>query len=161
MSAHLPVPDLAKRVDRASWDSARMLMPHSWACSQTAKLCTVRATENSTSGGSSDTKLNELTVVPGSAPSGPRAVMMATPVGKVPSALRKSVDVKLMNLFRGLRGFRDVVGRQQMVYHATRHAPVEGAVVVPVGDEAGPRIEHFILGVTRTKFRADRIPCRL
>ena len=44
-------------------------MPQSLACSQIAKLCTVRATENSTSGGSSDTELNELTVMPCSAPS--------------------------------------------------------------------------------------------
>src|SRR6202012_4198353 len=113
---HLPAPDLAKRVDSASWASARMLMPHSLASSQIAKLCTVRATENSTSGGSSETELNELTVMPCSVPSGPRAVMMATPVGKVPSALRKSPDVKLMNLFRGLRCFCDVVGRQQIIY---------------------------------------------
>jgi hypothetical protein len=44
-------------------------------------------------------------------PSGVRAVMMATPVGKVPSALRKSVDVKVMNLFCGFRRFRYVIGR--------------------------------------------------
>src|SRR5580698_2586024 len=161
MPDHLPAPDLAKRVDSASWDSARMLMPHSLACSQIAKLCTVRATENSTSGGSSDTELNELTVMPCSTPSEPRAVMMATPVGKVPSARRKSVDVKLMNLFRSLCRFRDIVGRQQMIYHAAGHGPIEGTVIVPIGDETRPRIEHFILGVARAEFRADGVPGRL
>src|SRR5580692_10158323 len=112
MPDHLPAPDLAKRVESPSWLSARILTPQSLACSQIAMLCTVRATENSTSGGSSDTELNELTVMPCSTPSAPRAVMMATPVGKVPSALRKSVDVKLMNLFCGLCCFRDIIGRQ-------------------------------------------------
>src|ERR1700744_5747976 len=135
ISDHLPGPDLAKRVDSASWASARMLMPHSLASSQIAKLCTVRATENNTSGGSSDTELNELTVMPCSVPSELRAVMIATPVGKVPRALRKSPDVKFMNLFRSLRRFRDIVGRQQIVSHAARRSPIERAVIMAVGDE--------------------------
>jgi hypothetical protein len=39
-------------------------MPHKFAACQAEKLSTVRPTENSTSGGSSDTELNELTVIP-------------------------------------------------------------------------------------------------
>jgi hypothetical protein len=39
-------------------------MPQALAVCQTEKLATVRATENNTSGGSRDTELNELTVIP-------------------------------------------------------------------------------------------------
>ena len=46
------------------------------------------ATENSTSGGSSDTELNELAVMPISPASGCEAVTMVTPVANRPSAPR-------------------------------------------------------------------------
>ncbi len=39
-------------------------MPHVLAVCQVGKLTTLRVTENSTSGGSSETELNELTVIP-------------------------------------------------------------------------------------------------
>jgi hypothetical protein len=48
------------------------------------------ATLNSTSGGSSESELNELTVMPTGAPS-TRAVTTQTPVGKWPSACRKAL----------------------------------------------------------------------
>jgi len=43
---------------------------------------------HNTSGGDSDTELNELAVSPTSSPVGRRAVTMVTPVAKVPSAAR-------------------------------------------------------------------------
>ena len=47
-----------------------------------------------TSGGSSDTELKELQVRPTGWPSAPVVVMMATPVGKLPSALRNALASK-------------------------------------------------------------------
>ena len=49
-----------------------------------------RARLHSTSGGSSDTELNELAVRPSNSPLGERAVTMVTPVANMPSALRNS-----------------------------------------------------------------------
>jgi hypothetical protein len=46
----------------------------------------------STSGGASDTELNELAVNPTSSPPAPRAVTMVTPVANMPSAARNSRD---------------------------------------------------------------------
>src|SRR5215467_10085705 len=68
-------------------------MPHAVAVCHTAKLDTLRPMENSTRGGSSDTELNELTVIPCSDPSLPRVAATTTPVGKAPSALRNSPHV--------------------------------------------------------------------
>src|SRR6185437_6118789 len=48
---------------------------------------------HSTSGGLSDTDANELQVNPYGFPSGVEAVMMVTPVAKLPSALRKSLGL--------------------------------------------------------------------
>jgi hypothetical protein len=47
-----------------------------------------------TSGGASDTELNELTVVPTSVPSAARAPMTAMPVANVPKAWRRRCGVK-------------------------------------------------------------------
>ena len=49
---------------------------------------------HSTSGGSSDTELNEFAVIPTGRPSGASAVITVTPVAKWPSARRKSVPSK-------------------------------------------------------------------
>ena len=54
----------------------------------------VRARLHSTSGGLSETELNELAVRPTSVPSGARAVTTVTPVAKLPSASRNSRCVK-------------------------------------------------------------------
>ena len=48
-----------------------------------------------TSGGSSDTELNELTVRPTGACPGRDAVITATPVGKRPRVARKEEELKL------------------------------------------------------------------
>ncbi len=50
---------------------------------------------HSTSGGASETELNEFAVSPIASPAGVRAVTMVTPVAKVPSAARNSCDEKL------------------------------------------------------------------
>src|SRR5690242_20483478 len=92
---HLSPPARANRVESPSCTSPRTLMPHALATCQAAKLRTARATENNTSGGSRETELNELTVIPRS-PSGARVVTTATPVGKAPSAFRNSLDVKVI-----------------------------------------------------------------
>jgi hypothetical protein len=56
---------------------------------QASKLPARRSTLNSTSGGSSDTELNELTVMPSRSPRALMAVTMTTPVGNRPRASRK------------------------------------------------------------------------
>jgi len=93
---HLPPPNWANRVDNPSCVSSRTLIPHAFAASHAEKLSTVRTSENNTRGGSSETELNELTVVPTNRPSGARAVTTTTPVGKTPSAFRKSPGVKFI-----------------------------------------------------------------
>ena len=54
-----------------------------------------RARLQSTSGGSSETELNELAVKPTSSPVGARALTMVTPVANMPSASRNSLAEKL------------------------------------------------------------------
>ena len=71
-------------------------MPHAFAACQAGKLSTLRARENNTRGGSRDTELNELTVVPRSSPLGARAATTAIPVGNTPSDFRNSPGVKVM-----------------------------------------------------------------
>src|SRR2546421_2819433 len=67
-----------------------MLMAKYSASRNTGAQAAVRARLHSTIGGSSDTELNEFTVSPSRLPAGPSVVMRHTPVGKQPSALRKS-----------------------------------------------------------------------
>src|SRR5690348_6207311 len=59
---------------------------------------------HSTSGGSSDTELNELAVSPTRSPAALRAVTMVTPVANMPSALRNSREEKLGGSARAGRG---------------------------------------------------------
>src|SRR5215469_6386943 len=77
-------------------------MPQAFASCQARKLMTVRASENNTSGGSSETELNELTVVPCNNPSAARAVTTATPVGKTSRVFLNSPEVKAMAWTRGI-----------------------------------------------------------
>ncbi len=53
---------------------------------------------HSTSGGSSETELNELAVSPTSAPPSVRAVTMVTPVANIASEARKSLVEKVGGL---------------------------------------------------------------
>src|SRR5262245_49321857 len=95
---HLSGPDWAKRVDSPSWVSLSTLMPHAFATAQAAELVALRASEKRTRGGSSDTELNELTVIPCRAPSGPSTVTTAMPVGNNPKILRNSADVNAISV---------------------------------------------------------------
>src|SRR5207249_2560075 len=60
------------------------------ASRNTGALEAARERLHSTIGGSSDTEVNELIVMPSGLPPGPIVVTRHTPVGKQPSALRKS-----------------------------------------------------------------------
>ena len=57
------------------------------------RLLARRSTLNSTSGGSSETELKELIVMPMSSSWGPQAVTMATPVANSPKARLKCRSV--------------------------------------------------------------------
>src|SRR5688572_28428521 len=81
---------LAKRAERSPWSSASTLIAKTGLSRNAARdLLAVRKL-HSTKGGSSDTELNELHVNPTGWPCASRVVMMATPVGKQPSARRNS-----------------------------------------------------------------------
>src|SRR3954471_23903715 len=58
------------------------------------RLCAYSELLHSTKGGSSDTEVNELAVIPCNLPSRSRVVMIVTPVAKEPSALRNSRVLK-------------------------------------------------------------------
>src|SRR5712691_12498574 len=60
------------------------------ASRNTGALDAARDRLHSTMGGSSDTEVKELTVMPAGRPPLPKVVTRHTPVGKRPSALRKS-----------------------------------------------------------------------
>src|SRR5260221_7818284 len=94
-AANLSAPDLAKCVERASSPSPSTLMVKYSASRKTIAQPAVRARLHSTIGGSSDTELKELTVRPSALPPGPSVVTRQTPVGKQPSALRKSRGSRL------------------------------------------------------------------
>src|SRR3546814_17779977 len=89
--ANLSMPRFEKRPDRASWSVASTCTAQYSAARNTSRLAEVLARLHSTSGGLSDTELKLLAVRPTGVPSTVRAVMMVTPVAKVPSALRNSV----------------------------------------------------------------------
>ena len=81
---------LAKRVDSSVWSSARMLIANASAPRNASRLRLLTRRLHDTSGGSSETEANELQVSPIGWPSESVVVMIATPVGKLPSALRKA-----------------------------------------------------------------------
>src|SRR3990170_4976115 len=70
--------------------SARMLTAKCLACSKAASDRDAEVSDHSTSGGSSDSELKELTVRPTYSPFGATAVTTVTPVGKHASVLRSS-----------------------------------------------------------------------
>src|SRR3546814_7687677 len=86
--------ELAKRADSSRWSSANTLMAKWLAARKAGRDLLARRKLHSTRGGSSDTELNELQVRPTGWPSAPQVVMMATPVGNVPSARRNSMGSK-------------------------------------------------------------------
>src|ERR1700761_5674340 len=135
--ANLSSEDLANLLDSACWEA-----PSTWTTKWLAFWNVLRPFENmprlhSTSGGVNDTEAKELQVRPYGFPSAVSAVMMVTPVAKVPSALRKSrgsiAELSLASSLAGSVGCfgasdihraskRQVFGRQ-----AERHPAVIGA----------------------------------
>ncbi len=83
----------AKRRDTSTWPSPSTLIAKCVAASNAARLGLARRSDHSTSGGSSDSALNELTVRPKATPSAPRQVTTVTPVAKAPSAARSAAGV--------------------------------------------------------------------
>src|SRR5688572_9954385 len=79
-----------KRLATCNWSAARMLMAKYGACRRLERFGERSDRLHSTSGGDSDTELNELHVKPIGVPLGPAVVTTLTPVAKVPRALRKS-----------------------------------------------------------------------
>ncbi len=89
-SANLSGALLAKRRDSSIWSSASTLTAKWPAPTNAARLGLARRSDHSTSGGSSDSALNELQVRPTGAPGVSRQVTIVTPVAKRPSAVRSS-----------------------------------------------------------------------
>src|SRR6266516_5065709 len=79
-----------KRYDIRSWSSARTLKAKPQPAWKAPRLGARRCRQTSTSGGSSDTEVNELAVKPRSSPSGSRVVTTVTPVVNEPAARLKS-----------------------------------------------------------------------
>ncbi len=80
-SANLSPPECAKRLDVASCDSARTWIAK-WPLEEKASRdCALLASDQSTSGGSSETELKLLAVTPTGAPAISLVVTMVTPVG--------------------------------------------------------------------------------
>src|SRR6185437_10891532 len=88
--ANLSSDDLANLLDSACCAAPSTLTVKWLAFWKTVSPCENIPRLQSTSGGFSDTEANELQVNPYGFPSAVEAVMMVTPVAKVPSALRKS-----------------------------------------------------------------------
>src|SRR5205085_296453 len=104
----------------------------------------------STSGGSSDTDVNEFTVTPTCAPSAMRVVTIVTPVPNCPSAARSARGSKAPSAIRSadLLRFgrpRRRVGRHQPVDQADGTIPVIGPERMTACHHVGACIEHFVL----------------
>src|SRR5262245_43107804 len=82
-------PLVANSRESSSWCSPRMFTANLRAFSILGQVVEVRATQNSTSGGSSDTDVNEFAATPAGSPS-ESAVMMVTPVANWPSVRRNA-----------------------------------------------------------------------
>src|SRR6267154_6206814 len=82
--------DFANRFDNSIWSSARMLTAKRSALKNAGCEWLSTAWLQRTSGGSSDTELNELAVTPWYLPSSSVVVTTVTPVTKVPRTRRRS-----------------------------------------------------------------------
>ena len=101
VSAQAPAPDdrsacptlaEAKRRDRSTCASVSTLIAKCSAASNAGRLGLSQRSDHCTSGGSSDSALNELTVRPTGVPAASRQVASVTPVAKRPSAERRAAD---------------------------------------------------------------------
>src|SRR5438477_8812967 len=89
MPWNLSAPLVAITRQSSSWSSPRMFTQNLPARSMRGHVVLAYAAQNATSGGSSDTDVNEFAARPtGSPPSGSTAVMTVTPVAKWPSTDR-------------------------------------------------------------------------
>ena len=75
-------PGMAKRRDSASWSARRMLIANAGVAASWRSIWLLRSMANSTSGGSSDSEVIELAVMPHSLPSAAPVVITVTPVAK-------------------------------------------------------------------------------
>ena len=91
--SHLPAPVRAKWFEADSLCEGRMLAEKWATVLYTSKAASERAGQNSTRGGSSDTEVNELAVIPTSPPSSLRAPITTMPVANMPNALRSRLGV--------------------------------------------------------------------
>src|SRR6202042_803876 len=83
-------PRRAKVADRCCWRAASTLTANA-PCALIASSVTLgRSKQTRTSGGSSDSEVTALAVVPTGSPFGPTDVTMVTPVANWPMACRKS-----------------------------------------------------------------------
>src|SRR4051812_17667706 len=87
-SANLSPPLTANVRHTASWCEPRMLTQKAPDSCIRGQELDVRSGKNATSGGSSDTDVNEPTAIPAGVPSLAIPVTTATPVGKCPSTCR-------------------------------------------------------------------------
>src|SRR5215813_11009672 len=87
---HLSDPRLEKRAARSDWCWPSILMAKCDAAMNVSQLCALHAMLKETSGGSSETELNELAVTPIGEPSWLTQVTIVTPVAKCPNARRRS-----------------------------------------------------------------------
>lgn len=94
--ANLSSPREAKRFDSGSCSRANTCTFQCWDSLKVGRLKADLARLHSTMGGDMETELKLLAVMPTGASSLPRAVMMVTPVVKVPKALRKARVSKLV-----------------------------------------------------------------
>src|SRR5260221_337820 len=89
MPANFSCDDFANRFDNSIWSSARMLTAKRSALKNAGCEWLLTAWLQRTSGGSSDTELNELAVTPWNPPSSSVVVTTVTPVTKLPSTRRR------------------------------------------------------------------------
>src|SRR5215470_3899441 len=80
----------ANRLAISSWSEARTLIAKCWLRTKPCRLGARLSTQNSTSGGSSDTEANEFAVRPYRWPASSQVVTTVTPVVKAPTACLKS-----------------------------------------------------------------------
>ena len=99
-----------ERSDSVLWLSHRTLTPYVLPSWRRPHIFVRRSTEISTSGGSSDTDMNALAVMPWTC-SPTRVVMIVTPVANIPSVLR-SADARVVALDLERLGARAVVERR-------------------------------------------------
>src|ERR1044072_5749110 len=90
------------------------------------------------------------------------SVMIASPAAngsrQLPETIWPRLTIATFISVRRAELGGELIGVHQVVHHAGRAGPIEGAIAVAGGDEARAGIEHLVLGVARAEFRSDRVP---